>query len=57
MSGERTETLIILGRDTEPHVSWPRELENSFPGPVSGSSTFGTVGRAYTLNTVCFFPD
>ena len=35
-------------------MSWPRELENSFPGPVSGSSAFGMVGRVYTSNTVSF---
>lgn len=43
--GEEMETLIRLGGDTEPRVSWPRELENSFPGPASGSSAFVMVSR------------
>lgn len=43
--GEETKTL---GDGTEQCVRWPRELENSFPDPVSDSNTFGMVGKVYT---------
>lgn len=40
--------LVMLGEDTEQCVRWPRELEGSFPGPVSHSNAFSIVRRVYT---------
>lgn len=51
--GEKTRALVIFSRNAA--LSWPREIKNRLPGPVSGTCALGTVCRAYTLNSLFLF--